>query len=302
MALSQPFYGSEHVNNQAVNSGFQEFYGQAQAQAQAQQQPQAGHFNNPAPNTGTTTVPASRSARTPLPSSRRGRARSAAAAAATVPASVAAVAPAAGATVVVGSAGGAVASAISLTTGAASPSAALNAGVAPVAGAGGAAVAPAGVLLTDSPNDTGAPAVRKIAGELPVPVGVDPEYWHRVYNRADTSIHGNRGGAAGSAPARQNFETRVRALRMLVKDVVQSLDMGAPDRAVAQATVDKRTQLQVASLAWLPNSETLLYLEDAVNIRLARSNWPQAAALPFVAKHPGADDWHWRTDFDISTL
>ncbi|KAG7293540.1 hypothetical protein NEMBOFW57_003592 [Staphylotrichum longicolle] len=125
--------------------------------------------------------------------------------------------------------------------------------------------APPLVLLTDEAVP-GRPSHRRYTNLLPIPAGVEPRYWHKLYNRADSAIR-HRDPALGAASL-VDGSTRHRAFELLATDVKRSLDMGA-----SESQQVKNAAVRTASLGWTPDSPVVRELASQ-GITLAKSTWP----------------------------
>ncbi|AEO69904.1 uncharacterized protein THITE_115327 [Thermothielavioides terrestris NRRL 8126] len=127
---------------------------------------------------------------------------------------------------------------------------------------------------------------------LPYPPGVDPRYWQKVYNRAD-SLARDRAAAQQDRLSRATYR---RALELLVSDVVRSLDRRG---GLARATLAKRAALRAASMSWQPNEPIIQFLQQH-GIMLAMSTWPNAGMLLNSWRHSDPTfGFHWRTNINI---
>ncbi|KAK4150054.1 hypothetical protein C8A00DRAFT_37360 [Chaetomidium leptoderma] len=166
-----------------------------------------------------------------------------------------------------------------------------------------ASVGPAAVVLSDAllPNPLGnqqlAAGRSAHPGSLPGPPDVDPIFWQRIYNRADTHMHSRSGGdKAYPIQARTNGRTYQIALVKLVGAVVESLNLvGKP------GVLDKRNYLRQGSLTWTPNTNIVVFLRSR-GIIIARSTWAQAQPLPFHGKTSAVHGFRWETNVDWKNL
>ncbi|SPQ17699.1 44ba39a6-13d8-44fd-b8d9-5b318aa25045 [Thermothielavioides terrestris] len=127
---------------------------------------------------------------------------------------------------------------------------------------------------------------------LPCPPGVDPRYWQKVYNRADSLVR-DRAAAQQDRLSRATYR---RALELLVSDVVRSLDRRG---GLARATLAKRAALRAASMSWQPNEPIIQFLQQH-GIMLAMSTWPNAGMLLNSWRHSDPTfGFHWRTNINI---
>ncbi|KAH6853263.1 hypothetical protein B0I37DRAFT_348733 [Chaetomium sp. MPI-CAGE-AT-0009] len=130
---------------------------------------------------------------------------------------------------------------------------------------------------------------------IPVPPNIDPRYWRKVYNRADSRV-ADGWPPATTRQARADGLTRQLAYELLAQDVAKSLATQNPQSD--RGTKDRH--LRAASLRWVPNQPLLARLAGR-GIVLHRSDWPPIAAPavgPPVRACPAnpVHGFHWMTN------
>ncbi|GAB1309963.1 hypothetical protein MFIFM68171_00173 [Madurella fahalii] len=128
----------------------------------------------------------------------------------------------------------------------------------------------------------------------PVPDGVEEAYWNRVFCRAHTHI--SRVNNAQLKNLMKSGAVYQRSLRVLVKDVVRSLDNATSGEQQTKNMVLRQTSVH------LDQQSPLIVFLLSHNIILTKSVWPWPSPEENPRQHGGTHPelgWQWLTNVDI---
>ncbi|KAK4249276.1 hypothetical protein C7999DRAFT_30331 [Corynascus novoguineensis] len=152
------------------------------------------------------------------------------------------------------------------------------------------------ILLSDEEIGKRPPG-RRLKGDDPVPPNVDPRYWYKCYNRAD-SVYANKLSRVGAKAAIETGKTRQLAYELLARDVAGSLTAGpARSGKRGEERAEKNKWLRVASLTWNADTQIVRHLSKR-GIVLARSDWGAVDSPPLRDDCAAGPDlqFHWTTN------